>query len=142
MKSHRKRPDRDRWTYIGEPWRTVLKNVHVYFFHQPADEFDTKFKEAADALKAVFMRGDYVFSNHMATSARPKLESKTNIHSALKNGFTKTYGFTSDEQGIRHALLEKESPAVDEADALFMIGACSAFVSYLVSKARSVDLLK
>ena len=72
MKSHRKRPDRDRWTYIGEPWRTVLKNVHVYFFHQPADEFDTKIKEAADALKAVFMRGDYVFSNHMATSAKAK----------------------------------------------------------------------
>jgi len=60
----------------------------------------------------------------------------------LKRGFTAIYGFTSDEQGIRHSLLEKESPTVDEADAQFMIGACSAFVSYLISKARSVDLLK
>ena len=27
--------DQDTWTYIGDPWRTVLKDVHVYFFHQP-----------------------------------------------------------------------------------------------------------
>jgi hypothetical protein len=30
---------------------------------------------------------------------------------------------------------------VDEADALFMIGACSAFISYLINKARLVGLL-
>jgi hypothetical protein len=30
---------------------------------------------------------------------------------------------------------------VDETDALFMIGACAAFVSYLIGKARSADLL-
>lgn len=70
-----------------------------------------------------------------------QLEAKTNIHGALKRGFTAIYGFTSDEQGIRHALLERDAPNVDEADALFMIGACSAFVSYLINKARSTGLL-
>jgi hypothetical protein len=69
------------------------------------------------------------------------LEAKTNIHGALKRGFTAIYGFTSDEQGIRHPLLEKEAPDVDEADALFMIGACSAFISYLINKSRDVGLL-
>lgn len=38
--------------------------------------------------------------------------------------------------------VEKDAADVDEADAMFMIGACSAFVSYLVNKARSVGLLK
>src|SRR5580704_17172912 len=47
------------WTYVGDPWRTVLKHVHVYFLHQPADEFAASFKNAADAVKAVFMRGDH-----------------------------------------------------------------------------------
>jgi hypothetical protein len=61
---------------------------------------------------------------------------------ALKKGFTAIYGFTSDEQGIRHPMLEKVAPDVDETDALFMIGACSAFVSYLVNKARNAGLLK
>jgi thiaminase len=74
--------------------------------------------------------------------ALTKLETKTNIHGALKKGFAAIYGFSSDEQGIRHPLLEKEAPAVDEADAQFMISACAAFVSYLINKARAAGLLK
>jgi len=52
--------DKDTWTFIGEPWRTVLRNVQVYFFHKPADELTTSFEEAASAVKAVLMRGDYL----------------------------------------------------------------------------------
>jgi hypothetical protein len=236
--------DRDTWTYVGDPWRKVLRDVHVYLFHQPADEFVANFQEAAEAVKGVFMGGDYLLiygwlqhvlrlraipdfdkridrilvycrspyrvvapdviapvgsdqeaktvekaladlnsaglaggrehlksaaaelgAGNFADSVREnihavesivkvlephgdfskalvKLEAKTNIHSALKKGFLAIYGFSSDEQGIRHPLLEKNTADVDEADALFMIGACSAFVSYLINKARAVGLLK
>jgi len=73
--------------------------------------------------------------------ALSKLEKKANIHGGLKAGFKSIYGFTSDENGIRHPLLELPEAKVDETDALFMIGACAAFVSYLINKARSADLL-
>lgn len=76
------------------------------------------------------------------SKALAKLEAKTNIHGSLKRGFKNIYGFASDEQGIRHAMLEKHEPDVDEADALFMIGAYSAFVSYLINEARAGGLLK
>jgi hypothetical protein len=59
----------------------------------------------------------------------------------MKSGFGSLYGYTSDSQGIRHALLDKDAPDVDEADALFMIGACAAFVSYLVNKGRAAGLI-
>jgi len=75
------------------------------------------------------------------SKALSKLEQKTNIHGALKKGFLSLYGFSSDEQGIRHPLLDKEAPSVDEADAMFMIGACSAFLSYLINKSRAAGLL-
>jgi hypothetical protein len=75
------------------------------------------------------------------SKALSRLEQKTNIHGAMKKGFVALYGFSSDEQGIRHPLLDKEAPTVDEADALFMIGACSAFLSYLVNKSRAAGLL-
>jgi hypothetical protein len=75
------------------------------------------------------------------SKALAKLESRCQIHGALKTGFGSLYGFTSDEKGIRHALLEAGAPVVDETDALFMIGACAAFVSYLINKARSAGLL-
>ena len=55
-------------------------------------------------------------------------------HPALKEAFSKLYGYTSDEQGIRHALLEKDSPDVGLDEAMFMFGACASFAAYLVNK--------
>jgi hypothetical protein len=62
------------------------------------------------------------------------------IHGGLKSGFKSIYGYTSDEKGIRHPLLEKGSADVDETDAIFMFSACAAFVSYLIAKARKAGL--
>ena len=55
-------------------------------------------------------------------------------HPALKEAFSKLYGYTNDEQGIRHALIEKNSPDVDLDEAMFMFGACAAFAAYLTNK--------
>lgn len=75
------------------------------------------------------------------STALSTLEQTASIHGALKKGFTAIYGFTSDEKGIRHPLLDDPAANVDEADALFMLGACAAFVSYLISKGRKAGLL-
>lgn len=64
------------------------------------------------------------------------LEARWSIHGALKRSFVGLYGYTSDEPGIRHSLSD-EAALVDEADALFMFGACSAFVTYLMEKAKN-----
>lgn len=65
------------------------------------------------------------------------LEQNGYLHGSLKGAFGKLYGYTSDEEGIRHALVFKAAANVDEADALFMLGACASFVSYLASRAPS-----
>ena len=62
------------------------------------------------------------------------------IHPALEEAFIKLYAYASDEQGIRHALLERNEAEVCQEEALFMIGACAAFVTYLVSKGRRESL--
>jgi len=53
-------------------------------------------------------------------------------HKALQNALNQLYGYTSDEQGIRHALVMKEEADVNEAEAIFMFGACASFASYLL----------
>lgn len=74
--------------------------------------------------------------------ALAKLEASVKLHGGMKAGFSALYGYTSDSGGIRHALLSGDvAPQVDEADALFMIGACAAFVSYLINKARAAGLV-
>ena len=63
----------------------------------------------------------------------PVLERRGGLHGALKAGFSALYGYTSDEPGIRHALLEDESN-VTQDEAIYMVGACAAFCSYLWRK--------
>jgi hypothetical protein len=70
------------------------------------------------------------------SKALAKLERLGSIHGGMKAAFLALYGYTSNEQGIRHALLDAGAPAVDETDALFMLGACAAFVSYMINKTR------
>jgi hypothetical protein len=103
-----------------------------------AGNFADSVRESVHAIESVVrvLEPSGEFSKALA-----KLEAKAKIHGALVSGFKSIYGFSSDEQGIRHALLDKGAPAVDEVDALFMLGACSAFISYLINKSRAVGLL-
>ena len=55
-------------------------------------------------------------------------------HPALKEAFSKLYGYTNDEQGIRHSLLDKDAADVGLDEAIFMFGACASFAAYLVNK--------
>lgn len=70
-----------------------------------------------------------------------ELEKKIKLHPALRNGFGSLYGFTNDEKGIRHPLLDEPVSPADDTDALYMLGSCAAFVSYLINKARQSGTL-
>lgn len=61
--------------------------------------------------------------------ALKSIEKKGNLHPALKDGFLKLYGYTSDEGGIRHAMLDE--PNLSAADAKFFLLACTNFINYL-----------
>jgi hypothetical protein len=67
------------------------------------------------------------------------LDSVVELHPALKGGFLKMYGYTSDEGGIRHAMLDQSN--CDFEDAKYMLVACSAFVNYLIMKAQKSGIL-
>jgi hypothetical protein len=54
------------------------------------------------------------------------------LPSALKKGFSTLYGYTSSEDGIRHALLDEPSVSLNEAR--YMLITCSAFANYLIAK--------
>lgn len=68
------------------------------------------------------------------------LEKHGHLHGSLKSAFGKLYGYASDEEGVRHALVFSDEAKVDEADALFMLGACASFASYLIARGRDAGL--
>ena len=73
----------------------------------------------------------------VARAIDPKA-SKT-LGPALKAAFKNLYGYTSNEQGIRHALLDQDSPGVGLDEAMFMFGACASFAAYLAEKHRQAE---
>lgn len=60
-----------------------------------------------------------------------KLEDEINLHPALTAAFSKLYGYTSDEGGIRHALHDAENIRFE--DASFFMVVCSAFINFVES---------
>ena len=67
-------------------------------------------------------------------AALKEIERNGYLHGSLKGAFSQLYGYTNDEKGVRHALAFNDEAKVDETDALFMLGACASFVSYLLSR--------
>lgn len=60
------------------------------------------------------------------------LELSKKLHPALKSSFLSLYGYTSDEEGIRHAMLNE--PNITAHDAKFFLLSCTSFINYLKSK--------
>ncbi len=106
---------------------------------KPTPDYRNAIKEAISAVESVSKQ----ISGSDSASLDPalkKLATKVGIHGALKEGFSRLYGFTSDEDGIRHAIMDQ--PSVGFAEAKYMIVSCSAFVHYLIQKAEEAGLLK
>lgn len=58
------------------------------------------------------------------------LENRKVIPPSIKTAYTALYGYTSNEDGIRHAMLDKSD--LNYTDARYMLIVCSAFVNYVI----------
>ena len=62
------------------------------------------------------------------------IEDKHGLHAALKGSLSQLYGYTSDADGIRHAMSGESN--LSYIDAKFMLVACTNFINYLIEKAK------
>ena len=72
------------------------------------------------------------------SEALKELKKRVEIHPAFERSLHTLYGYTSDEGGVRHSLLE--SSTISFSDAKFMLVTCSAFANYLVGKATETGV--
>lgn len=91
-------------------------------------DYRNSIKESISAVESI---ARVVSGSQKATlgDALKAIEKRGQLHPALKEGFLKLYGYTSDEQGIRHAMLDE--PNLTAADARYFLVSCSSFVNYL-----------
>lgn len=91
-------------------------------------DYRNSIKESISAVESavrIFTGGDQTLGAGIA-----KLQKLQPIHPAFAQALSKLYGYSSDEGGIRHSLIEG-STAPTQAEAQFMLVACSAFINLL-----------
>lgn len=116
---------------ISEPFagaRTHLAGAVEKLAQKPEADVRNAITEAVSAVESA---ARVVAGKPKATlaDALKALERAGDVHPALKDAWLKLYGYTSDEEGLRHAMTE--DPHIDFATAKYMVVSCAAFVNLL-----------
>lgn len=126
--------------------RTGLAGAHAHIAaalrllaKRPDPDYRNSIKESISAVEALAKQLGTTDSQGLA-GALTELGKKIPLHGGLRAGLLSLYGYTSDEGGIRHAMLEEPNLGYDEAK--YMAVACSAFVNYLAAKAEAAGILR
>ncbi|MGE8408924.1 MAG: AbiJ-NTD4 domain-containing protein [Pseudomonas sp.] len=89
-----------------------------------------------ESISAVESLAKHITGNQGASlgAALSELEKMHGLHPALKGAFSSLYGWTSNAEGIRHALMDVSN--LSQSDARFMLICCSAFINFAIDSAR------
>lgn len=114
------------------PVKEHLKSALDLMTNRKSPDYRNSIKESISAVEALGIKIAKIPKASLGDALK-EIEKKTKLHGALKSAFSSLYGYTSDADGIRHALLDESN--LNFEDAKFMLVACSAFINYLVVKA-------
>lgn len=111
--------------------RTHLQQALEHIANRSQPDYRNSIKESISAVESIACELSQKKAATLADALKT-LEREGQLHGALKNGFTAIYGYTSDADGIRHAILAESDIDVD--DAKYFLVACASFVNYLKAK--------
>lgn len=117
--------------------RHALERAVELLSDRSTPDYPNSIKESISAVEAVVKK--ITNENTLGAGLKKLEDAGLHIHPALREAWSKMYGWTSDEDGIRHAGIDAAS--ADQALAKYALVTCSAFVSYLVEEGRKVGLL-
>jgi len=120
-----------------KPVRDHLKQALALLAQKPTPDYRNSIKESISAVESLSKKIAKL-PDATLSPALNAIEKTTALHGDLKDAFKKLYWYTSDDDGIRHAMMDE--PNLDLEDAKFMLVSCSAFVNYLVVKAQKAGI--
>lgn len=124
----------------------ALQNTHLYsgvqqhlnqalqlMSDRKNPDYRNSIKESVSALEGFCQK---ILNKDKVTlgDAIGQIEKQFPIHPALKSSIKSLYGYTSDGDGIRHAMMEESN--LSYIDAKFMLVACTNFINYLIDKTK------
>ncbi|MFD2598632.1 AbiJ-NTD4 domain-containing protein [Sphingobacterium corticis] len=112
-----------------------LKSALSMLSDRENPDYRNSIKESISAVES-YCKASTGDTKAMLGASLNALSKKIDLHPALNSAFQKLYAYTSDEKGIRHALMDKD--VLSQEDAQFMLVSCSAFINYLQIKESKV----
>ncbi|MEF9956318.1 MAG: hypothetical protein RSA22_01275 [Acinetobacter sp.] len=96
-------------------------------------DYRNSIKESISAVEALAMQ---LLEDNTITlgKAIPRLRTKYELHPTLMESLNNLYGYSSDENGVRHG--SPEASDLSYIDAKFMLVACTNFINYLIEKTK------
>ena len=131
---------------IQEAYSTKYDSVNTHitkaltlYADRKTPDYENSIKESISAVESMccIITGMTGAQATLGKALKKLKESGVHIHSAMENAFSSLYGYTSDENGIRHGGIDFTSAPAE--DAKYMLVSCSAFVNYLIEKWSKVS---
>lgn len=116
------------------PVNTHIQKALSLYSDRKQPDYENSIKESISAVEAMccIITGMTGSSATLGSALRKLEDNGVIIHNALREAFSKMYGYTSDADGIRHGGIDFTNASSE--DAKYMLIVCSAFVNYLVEK--------
>ena len=102
-------------------------------------DYENSIKESISAVEAMccIITGIDGSNSTLGKTLKKLKDKGVYVHPALESAFSSMYGYTSDENGIRHGGIDFTN--AHEEDAKYMLLSCSAFVNYLIAKLSKIS---
>ncbi len=115
------------------PVSTHIKSAIDHLSSKTNPDYRNSIKESISAVESMARA---VTGDTRATlgDALRTLERRGALHPAMKEAFSKMYGYTNDADGIRHALVDEGN--LTQADARYFLVVCSAFINLLKAQVQ------
>lgn len=118
---------------IANPYEVVKKHYNKALEKLYKDkDYSNSIKESITSVEAMCQ----IINGSKETLGKALNSLEIEIHPALKSAYSSIYGYTSDENGTRHANGIGEKNATF-SEAKYMLISCSAFVNYLKENMRN-----
>lgn len=112
---------------LNSPFEIVKKHYNKAIKKLYKDkDYENSIKESITSVEAMCQ----IINGSKETLGKALNNLKIQIHPALKSAYSSIYGYTSDENGTRHANGIGEKNATF-SEAKYMLVSCSAFINYL-----------
>lgn len=118
---------------------THFRKALTLYSDRKNPDYENSIKESISAVEAMccIITGATGSQATLGNTLKKLEANGVMIHSAMKAGFEKMYGYTSDADGIRHGGIDFTNAPAE--DAKYMLVSCSAFVNYLVEKFSRIN---